>query len=217
MGRRLPVYVLLDVSTSMTAKISAVENGLQTLVDALLNEPNTVEMAYVSVVTFSDEATQIVPLTDLSQFTPPSLSVGGRTAIGKALRYVTECAQNEVVKSTAGQKGDYRPLLFIMTDGLPTDPDEERAEAISTLKAYKWGKVVGCGACSKQVERDRVASFLKNVTDNVFALDTSDVTSFAKFFEFVSSSIIIESKRISGDDNDSDFPDLPSEMISLSK
>lgn len=74
MGRRLPVYLLLDVSGSMMGEpITAVQNGVQTLVSALNGDPQALESAYLSVITFSNSAQQVVPLTELNQFVPPQL------------------------------------------------------------------------------------------------------------------------------------------------
>ena len=114
--RRLPIYLLLDVSNGMIGEpIYAVEYGIQTMHAALLNDPNASDIAYLSVITFSDFVQQVVPLTELNQFVPPQLKVGGITSMGAALKYVAECVDREV------DKGDWKPLVFIMTDGTATD------------------------------------------------------------------------------------------------
>ena len=120
--RRLPVYLLLDVSGSMSGEpIAAVENGVQTMHAALMSDPNALETAYLSVITFSDSVQQVVPLTELNQFVPPQLKAGGMTSLGAALKFVAECAEREVTKTTPEVKGDWKPLVFIMTDGAATD------------------------------------------------------------------------------------------------
>ena len=61
--RRLPVYLLLDTSGSMTGEpIEAVKNGVETLLSTLRQDPYTLETAFVSVITFDSTARQIVPL-----------------------------------------------------------------------------------------------------------------------------------------------------------
>ena len=61
MPRRLPVYLLLDVSGSMTGEpIESVRNGLQMLVSASLGEPLALETAYLSVITFETMATRLL-------------------------------------------------------------------------------------------------------------------------------------------------------------
>ncbi|MBQ1337239.1 MAG: VWA domain-containing protein, partial [Thermoguttaceae bacterium] len=73
--RRLPVYLLLDVSGSMSGEpIEAVKNGIQILHSALRKDPYALESAYISVLTFGSEVQQIVPLTEVAMFQPPQIS-----------------------------------------------------------------------------------------------------------------------------------------------
>jgi len=70
--RRLPVYLCLDSSYSMSgAPIEAVNKGLQALVDMLRQDPFALETVYLSVIQFSSEARHTVPLCDLMSFQPP--------------------------------------------------------------------------------------------------------------------------------------------------
>ncbi|HDC91792.1 TPA_asm: VWA domain-containing protein, partial [Klebsiella pneumoniae] len=120
--RRLPVYLLLDTSGSMHGEpIEAVKNGVQTLLTTLKQDPYALETAFVSVITFSSSAHQAVPLTDLLSFNLPSLTASGTTALGEALSLIANRIDSEVMKTTADTKGDWRPLVFLMTDGAPTD------------------------------------------------------------------------------------------------
>lgn len=120
--RRLPVYLLLDTSGSMHGEpIEAVKNGVQTLLSTLRQDPYALETAHVSIITFNSTAQQIVPLTDLINFSLPDLQASGTTALGDALSVVAHCIENEVQRTTVESKGDWRPLVFIMTDGAPTD------------------------------------------------------------------------------------------------
>src|ERR1044072_8042327 len=122
--RRLPVYLLLDCSESMAGPaIEAVVRGVETLVRELRSNPQAVETAHLSVITFSREARQDVPLTELMSFQPPKLRVRPGTALGSALWLLKERLEREVVKNTADIKGDYKPLVFLLTDGQPTDDE----------------------------------------------------------------------------------------------
>ena len=61
--RRLPVYLLIDCSGSMMGEpIEAVKVGLQTMTSALRTDPYALETVHLSVITFSQQATQSVPL-----------------------------------------------------------------------------------------------------------------------------------------------------------
>ena len=120
--RRLPVYLLLDTSGSMYgAPIEAVKNGVQTLISTLRSDPYALETAYISIITFNSSAQQITPLTELAAFQQPNIDASGCTALGGALELLSQKIDTEITKTTAEVKGDWRPLVFIMTDGEPTD------------------------------------------------------------------------------------------------
>jgi len=187
--RRLPVYLLLDVSGSMSGEpIEAVKNGVQMLVAALRQDPQALETAHLSVITFGSQAQQIIPLTDLASFQTPDLQAGGVTAMGEALAMVATKVDTEIVKSTHDAKGDWKPLMFILTDGEPTD-DFQRG--INEFKKRKFGMVVACGAGAGANENN-----LKLITENVVKLDTANTDSLKQFFKWVSSSISASSKSV---------------------
>jgi uncharacterized protein YegL len=120
--RRLPVYILADCSGSMNGNpIESVKSGIRALHSELMGDPSAVESTYLSVITFDSNAQQIVPLTELSQFNTPDLRAGGTTAFGAALKLLNDAINSEVHKNTPEQKGDWKPLIFIFTDGEPTD------------------------------------------------------------------------------------------------
>ena len=184
--RKLPVYLLLDVSGTMFGEpIAAVENGIQTMHAALLNDPNAFDIAYLSVITFSDFVQQVVPLTELNQFVPPQLKVGGMTNLGGALKYVAECVDREV------DKGDWKPLVFIMTDGVATDNIED---GLVEFKKREWGAVVACAA-GAHADPDE----LKKITEDVVKLNTDDSTTLSAFFQWATDSSCRSSERIKWD------------------
>ncbi|MEF8720500.1 MAG: VWA domain-containing protein, partial [Candidatus Accumulibacter necessarius] len=84
--RRLPVYLLLDTSGSMSGEpIEAVKNGVQILVSTLRQDPYALETAFLSIITFDSAAKQVVPLTELATFQTPPISASGSTELGAAL------------------------------------------------------------------------------------------------------------------------------------
>lgn len=191
--RRLPVYLLLDCSGSMVGEpMEAVRQGIKALLSELRGDPQALETAYLSVITFDSRARQIMPLTELMLFREPELSAGGATALGGALRVLIECVKTEVRRASPTQKGDWRPLVFILTDGSPTDVEEFRLAA-QELKSIHAANIIACAAGSKAD-----TSYLKQVTDNVVMMNTLSAGDLAQFFAWVSGSIRMSSRGVDG-------------------
>lgn len=187
--RRLPVYLLLDTSGSMWGDpIEAVKNGVQVLLSTLRSDPYALETAYLSVITFDSEAKQIVPLTEVAQFQMPNIEATGCTALGDALQLLADKVDAEVVKTTPEQKGDWKPLVFIMTDGVPTDDITRGLEAV---RKRKFGVIVACAA-GDGADTD----ILKKITESVVKLDTTDSDTIKKFFKWVSASVSTSSAKV---------------------
>jgi len=187
--RRLPVYLVLDVSGSMHGEpIEAVRNGMQMLVSTLRTDPYALETAFLSVITFDEKARQAVSLTELMAFQPPTIEAGSTTSLGDALKVVKECIEREVKKTTAEEKGDWKPLVFIMTDGQPTDDWEK---GLNEFRKVKTGMVIACAA-GPQAD----TKILKQITEVVVSLDTADSSTIGAFFKWVSASISTSSKKV---------------------
>lgn len=187
--RRLPVYLLLDCSGSMYGEpIEAVKNGAQVLVSTLRQDPYALETAYLSIITFDSSAQQVSPLTELAAFQPPAIQASGCTALGEALALLARKADQEVTKTTSEQKGDWKPLVFIMTDGEPTD---DLNKGIAEFKKRKWGMVVACAAGA-----GANTETLKKITECVVSLDTADSATIKAFFKWVSASVSSGSMKV---------------------
>ena len=207
--RRLPVYLLLDTSGSMSGEpIEAVKNGVQVMISSLRQNPQAIETAFLSVITFDRVAQQIIPLTDLASFQMVDLKATGVTALGEALKLVSNKIDNEVAKTTMEQKGDWKPLVFIMTDGIPTDDWQ------SGLNEFKQRKTAFTVACAAGSGAD--TSILKQITENVVSLDTADSASIGKFFQWVTASIGVSSTKVEDSGKDvsglNELPPPPAEL-----
>lgn len=187
--RRLPVYLLLDTSGSMYGEpIEAVKNGVQTLISTLRSDPYALETAYLSIITFNSTVQQITPLTELAAIQQPNIDAGGCTALGGALELLAKKVDSEITKTTVEIKGDWRPLVFLMTDGEPTD---SITKGLEEFKKRKFGMVVACAA-----GQGANINTLKQITENVVSLDTADSATIKAFFKWVTASISTTSKSI---------------------
>jgi von willebrand factor, type A len=192
--------------------IEAVKNGVQMMIHSLRQNPQAIETAFVSIITFDSEAKQVVPLTDLASFQMVELKANGLTSLGKALELLADRLTNEVTKTTLEQKGDWKPITFIMTDGVPTDDWEA---GLAKLKATHKGLVVGCAAGSGADDK-----VLLQFADQVVRLNNTDAESIAKFFQWVSASIATTSTKVEETGIDltkkDQLPPPPSELVIVS-
>ncbi len=189
--RRLPIYLLVDCSGSMYGeRIEAVKQGIKTLISELKGDPQALETACVSVITFSSTASIETPLTELMLFKEPALNASGATMFGRALSLLIDSINKDVRKSTETQKGDWRPLVFILTDGSPSDVGDFKKYA-EELKKSKTANIIACAAGA-----DADTTYLKMITDNVLMMNSLSSGDFAQFFAWVSGSIKMTSKSL---------------------
>lgn len=200
--RKLPVYLLLDTSGSMHGEpIEAVKNGVQMLLSSLRQDPYALETVHLSIISFDSSARQIAPLTELSAFQTPDLQARGMTSMGAALKLLSENVDKEVIKTTVEKKGDWKPLVFLMSDGAPTD---DLDAGIEEMKKRKFGIVVACAA-----GRDADVSNLQKITENVVRLDSLENESIKAFFKWVSASVSAGSVKVDAGSDVSDLDELP--------
>jgi uncharacterized protein YegL len=173
--------------------IQAVNVGMQAMIGALRQDPYALDSVHLSIITFDVEAREYLPLTPLDSVSLGEISVpdAGATFMGAALELLIERVDRDVKKTTAASKGDWRPMLFVMTDGSPSDLHAFR-QAVPEIKARNFGAVVACAAGPKAKQ-----DVLKELTDQVVLLDTLDASSFNGFFKWVSASVSMGSTSAS--------------------
>ncbi|GGH70661.1 uncharacterized protein YegL [Filimonas zeae] len=184
--RRLPVYLLLDTSGSMFGEpIQALNNALSGMMNTLRMDPQALDSLWLSIVTFDREVKEVVPLTELVSFQLPEIVCpqSGPTHTGQALQLLYEKVGREVRKGTTEQKGDWRPLLFLFTDGKPSDIQLYR-EMIPKIQSLNFAAVVACAAGHLADD-----SMLKELTQHVVHLATADSSTLKQFFKWVSDTI----------------------------
>lgn len=127
---RCPCILLLDTSGSMGgAPISALNAGLKTFKDELASDSLAMKRVEVSVITFGP--VNVVSGFETAQnFYPPNLTASGDTPMGSAIKQALEMVQQRKEEYRANAISFYRPWIFLITDGGPTDEWESAAAMI---------------------------------------------------------------------------------------
>lgn len=209
--RRLPVYFLVDVSESMVGEpIKQLENGMRQIIQELRTDPYALETAFVSIIAFAGKAISLSPLTELYKFYPPTFPIGGGTSLGAALNFLMDDIDKNVVKTTAEMKGDWKPIIFLFTDGAPTD----NPSAAFARWNQKYSRKANLVAIS--IGNNVNTQLLGQISDNVLRLNETDEMSFKAFFKWVTASIKATSVSVS-DMGDDTLTLAPTSGINLEK
>ena len=191
--RRLPVYLLLDCSGSMSgAPIVAVNEGMELLARELNADPMTRKTACISLIRFATTAAQD-QLVPVDQFVAPTLSAGGSTAMGAAFQLLATSIQSDLIATTTTQRGDYRPLVFLLTDGEPTDTWRNAVSALKALRGSQKPTIVALG-CGSGVN----GAMLAEVTEEVYLMANVTPDGLRKFFQLITGSIVSASQAAGG-------------------
>lgn len=184
-SRRLPIYILADRSGSMAGDaIVAVNQGLRFLKSDLEIEPRAVQSVWISVISFGGVARVDVPLTELMGYIPPTLDADGSTPLGEALRLLNRSIDNDVVFGGGKGTGDYRPMVFIFTDGKPDDEWRTAAQEVKQRNRAKTANIIAVG-CGSQVN----TAMLKEITETVLYMESTTGGSFQSLINWISSSV----------------------------
>lgn len=208
MSRRLPVYLLIDTSGSMKGEpIESIKVGIESMLSTLRYDPYALETVNISIITYDRDVKQLIPLTPIDELQMPEITTpdSGPTHMGAALEMLLTNMDKEVNKGTQEQKGDWMPLLFLMTDGKPSDKMKFN-EVAPKVRASKFATVVCCAAGPKAKTDD-----LCQLTDKVYQIDTLDSSSLMKFFTWVSG-IIGEGNKSMGATEELILPPPPEEV-----
>jgi uncharacterized protein YegL len=194
--RRLPIYFLIDVSESMVGEpIDHVQDGIAAIIKDLRTDPYALDTVYLSVIAFAGKARKITSMVELVNFYPPKIPIGGGTSLGNALHFLMNDISTSVQKTTAEEKGDWKPIIFLFTDGNPTDDYNPAFE--------QWNQKYRKSANLIVVLLDNAdPGIFGRITENVLMLNHTDSESFKKFFKWVTASIKTSSISVSEANDD---------------
>lgn len=191
MARRFPVFFLIDVSESMVGEpIQQVEEGLANIIKELKTDPFALETVWISIIVFAGQAKTLIPLQEIVSFYPPKIPIGSGTSFGNGLGQLMFELRKNIVKTTLEQKGDWKPLVFLFTDGAPTD--DSRGAIVEWRQ--NWQRSANMVAIALGDQTD--VKFLGQLTENVLFFNDNKNSAYKEFFKWVTASIKTNSMAV---------------------
>lgn len=134
---RAPCLLLLDTSASMGGEpIRALNEGLQAFRDDLLTDELARRRVEVAIITFGSDGVQTAQeFVTADNWTPPQLQAGGATPLGGALTAGLQLLRERKDMYREAGLQYFRPWVFLITDGEPTDSYEEAARNVRQADA----------------------------------------------------------------------------------
>ena len=132
---RCACVLLLDVSGSMSGRaIDALNEGLQAFSTDLVGDSLARQRVEVAIVTFGGDVQVVQDFVTAGQFEPSSLHAGGGTPMGAAIAKALDLVEER--KGAYKENGVlyYRPWIFLITDGEPTDEWHDAARRVKTAE-----------------------------------------------------------------------------------
>lgn len=124
----IPVYLVVDASSSLASDIQTVNEGVRSLFETILIDPLLTRSVRVSVIQFGSDAREVMTLSDIQEIASyPVIEASGATNYGAAFRLVRRVIPRDLAAMRAAGERVYRPIMVFITDGSPTDLDWREA------------------------------------------------------------------------------------------
>jgi uncharacterized protein YegL len=118
------------------AKIAVLNNGLQQFAEELRSDAMAAKRVEVAIVTFGPVQT-VQHFVTADAFQAPSLVASGDTPMGAAIQNAVALIAERKAVYKANGIGYYRPWIFMLTDGAPTDDVSAATATIREGEASK--------------------------------------------------------------------------------
>ena len=134
---RCPVVLLLDKSGSMAgAPIAQLNAALRAFKTELSRDALVSRRAEIAIVSFGP-VTADVEFDTIDRFNPPTLDAEGDTPIGRAIETGLNMLAARKQEYRENGIAYYRPMVFLLTDGAPTDAWQAAARRVREEEAAK--------------------------------------------------------------------------------
>jgi uncharacterized protein YegL len=125
------------------APIDALNQGLLSFKDELIQNPLASRRVEVSIVTFDSNINVVQDFVTADQFTPPILTAQGLTTMGAGIHKSLDLIQERKAQYRSNGVAYYRPWIFMITDGEPQgEPDDLIEQASQRLQSDESNKRV---------------------------------------------------------------------------
>ncbi|MBF0477695.1 MAG: VWA domain-containing protein [Deltaproteobacteria bacterium] len=135
---RCPVVLVLDTSGSMDgAPIEALNQGIQAFKDDVEKDEIARLRVEVAVVTFGGTVQLVQDFVTIDQFIPPVLMANGGTPMGEAIQLALDKLEDRKLTYKSNGIQYFRPWVFLITDGSPTDAWQQAAARVHQAEIDK--------------------------------------------------------------------------------
>ncbi len=136
---RCPCLLLLDTSGSMSGdRIAALNEGLQAFQADISRDPLSRRRVEVAIITFGNGGVQTrQEFVTVDNFQAPILTVGGNTPMGEAIKQGLNLLRTRKEQYKNNSIDYYRPWIFLITDGEPTDEWQSAAQLVHEEEGRK--------------------------------------------------------------------------------
>lgn len=139
---RCPCVLLLDTSYSMEGKpIEELNEALQAFRVSLSDDKLAMLRVEIAIITFGGTVEVVQDFITFDQFTPPSLTVSGDTPMGSAINAALDKIEERKQLYRVNGIPYFRPWVFLITDGFPTDGEAWQIAAQRVHQAESRKKV----------------------------------------------------------------------------
>ncbi len=189
-AKPLPIVLLLDESGSMSAdgKIDRLNEAVKKMLGSFKKEETQASEFLVTIIGFGGNEAHIINSPEnATNIEFNGVVASGLTPLGGALKLVKQIVEDkELTPSRA-----YRPLVVLVTDGLPTDDWEDAfvqfVELGRSAKCDRMALAVGSDTDMTMLER-----FVAGTGHEVFS--TAQADGIIKFFKFVTMSVVTRTR-----------------------
>lgn len=205
---RVPCLLLLDISGSMAGEpIRELNEALTLFKDELMADSLTVKRAEPAIITFGSSVDMVHDFATAESFSPPVLVANGLTPMGQAVELALDklAARKEAYRQNGITY--YRPWIFLITDGGPTDSWQSSAARAILEQNKKACSLFAVGVDGANLD------ILKEFSTKE-PLRLKDLR-FRDLFKWLSSSLKSVSRSTPGDEVSLENPTAPSGWASV--